>query len=249
MDTHGLDRLTDPRTLDAALKLLAEQGMPPKGDNLARAIDAVQQSAGSGLPSMQNSGSDPLDALMSRTDRITPAPNPPKVESVLLDPTMPKPGPRSMDQIARANLQSEMSQGPGKLNSTDAMAADGTNGANTTSDTSNTPPGTQDYKQSTVSGTDVPVLEDPELSKPGMKFKDAAMGGGALTALLATLSKRHKPSLGQSIHLGNVQAPQAASQYEGVITQATPQEMAKLKSRNIGVRSKTAKRRKKSDDE
>ena len=141
-------------------------------------------------------------------------------------------------------------QGPAKLNSQDASAPDARGGANTTSDTSNTPPGTQDASQSASS----PYWNAP-VAPNGMSTSFADISGGDLTkggiaaAIAATLSKRYKPSMGQSIHLGNVHAPQAASQYVGSITPATAEEMVKAKSKpSNNVRSRTAKRKKKDDE-
>lgn len=231
---------------ERAVAALQSNGQPVT----AQSIQAMMNNL-AGDPGVDGDGPDVESKLDALSEGYVPsaAPNPPPVDKVMLPGVNPHTG-RGMDQHAYNNMQAEAKQGPGKLRSDDAMADDARGGANTTSDTSNTPPGTQDASQSASS----PYWNAP-VAPNGMSTSFADISGGDVTkggiaaAIAATLSKRYKPSMGQSIHLGNVHAPQAASLYEGVITAATPQEMAKAKTKpSNNVRSRTAKRKKKDDE-
>lgn len=107
-------------------------------------------------------------------------------------------------------------QGPARLRSHEAEAPDARGKPIDAEDTKNTPPGMQ--------GMNDMGLEDGS-AVGGMSGGAAAMAGGGLAALIATLTKRHKPSLGQSIHLGDAMAKPAINQYEGVMTPSTQSEV------------------------
>ncbi len=191
----------------------------------AQSIQAMMNTL-AGDPDPVEGGSS-IDAAIDKTLGGVPdaAPNPPAVTSKPLPPIG-----KRLDQQAYNNMIAENAQGPGKLKSDDASAPDARGGANTTEDTSNYAPGTQDAQTSAAAPYwNAPVAPNGMATSFNMPSGDAATKGGMLAAIMATLSKRYKPSMGQSIHLGNVQAPNAASMYEGVITKATPEEMAKAR--------------------
>ncbi len=224
IDTSGLDT----ETMQRVIAMAQERGLPltPQTFNglmeLASAEDAGAATMNNGREDMD----DPLGRFMSKTDGTAPLPAP--VTSAPLHTTLPTQKPKrsladmnlqpgaGMDEIAMRNLDAERGQGPARLKSHEAEAPDARGKPIDAEDMKNTPPGMQ--------GMNDMGLEDSS-AVGGMSGSAAAMAGGGLAALIATLTKRHKPSLGQSIHLGDAMAKPAINQYEGVMTPSTQSEV------------------------
>lgn len=237
IDTSGLDT----ETMQRVIAMAQERGLPltPQTFNglmeLASAEDAGAATMNNGREDMD----DPLGRFMSKTDGTAPVT---PVDRVALPGVNAYQG-KGMDDHALSNLYAEApnasptrsgpgyawrqgngaGQGPARLKSHEAEAPDARGKPIDAEDTKNTPPGMQ--------GMNDMGLEDSS-AVGGMSGSTAAMAGGGLAALIATLTKRHKPSLGQSIHLGDAMAKPAINQYEGSITKASPRELDKADTMN-----------------
>lgn len=210
---------------ERAVALVQKQGMPVNASTLQSAMNTLAE-GGSGSAETNVGMDSQIDSLMARTDKapvtsaplVTPLPTEKPARS-LADMNL-QPG-AGMDEISLGNLNAERGQGPASLPSHEAEAPDPRGKPITPSDTANAAPGTQ--------GMNDMGMEDAS-AVGGMGMGDAAMAGGGLAALIATLTKRNKPSLGQSIHLGDAQARPAIDQFEGMMKEATPDELKKARA-------------------
>ena len=229
---------------ERAVALVQKQGMPVNASTIQSAMNTLAEGGSGGAD--VNMGAN-IDALMNKTDGTAPSPAP--VTSAPLQTPLPGIKPITAsdgadydsraqlfgvqpitavgkllgnDDIAARNLAIDNDgQGPASLNSHDAEAPDPRGKPITPADTANAAPGTQ--------GMNDMGLEDAS-AVGGMSGSDAAMGAGGLSALIATLTKRNKPSLGQSIHLGDAMARPAINQFEGMMKEASPDEMKKARA-------------------
>ena len=195
---------------ERAVALVQKQGMPVNASTIQSAMNTLAEGgSGSAEP---NVGMDKqIDSLIARTDKapVTSAPlqtplptqKPARFHRLLMQLSG-----AGMDEIALNNLvgDSELGgsngQGPASLKSHEAEAPDARGKPITPSDTANAAPGTQ--------GMNDMGLEDASATG-GMLGSDAAMAGGGIAALLATLMKRGRGSP-TSNALGNGRAGQLA---------------------------------------
>ena len=223
---------------ERAVALVQKQGMPVNASTIQSAMNTLAE-GGSGSAEPNVGMDNQIDSLMARNDSPgsisqTSSGNAPvtPVTSAPLQTTLPTQKPTrsladmnlqpgaGMDEIAFGNLNAERGQGPASLNSHDAEAPDARDPDKIAyaGNTQNAAPGTQ--------GMNDMGLEDASAIGSG---GDAAMAGGGLAALIATLTKRNKPSLGQSIHLGDAMAKPAINQYEGSMSAATDDELRRYR--------------------
>lgn len=207
---------------ERAVALVQKQGMPVNASTIQSAMNTLAEGGSGGAE--VNMGAN-IDALMNKTDGTAPTPAP--VTSAPLQTTLPTQKPPRLDAHAQDVMAREGGQGPASLNSHDAEAPDARGKPITPEDTANAAPGTQ--------GMNDMGLEDAS-AIGGMSGGNAAMAGGGLAALIATLTRRNKPSLGQSIHLGDAMARPAINQFEGMMKEASPDELKKARAPSRGGR-------------